>query len=236
MINKVVVFITALNEEEVIGDILSDIDASYDIYLIDDGSSDSTAEIARGYRAHVISHPINLGQGMAVITAFKVLSEKDYDIVIEMDGDGQHDPKEIPKFIKKMEETGADIVAGSRILGINYETAPLSRRITLVPLGSVLRKLTGYNITDFMCGFRAFRGGALRKVAPTFDDMLETEYLASEMWIKFAKAGLTVAEVPIMLSERKHGSSRKGHAFLRYGFGIIKTIIRTKLDTYKMGD
>lgn len=236
MINKVAVFITALNEEEVIGDILSDIDASYDIYLIDDGSCDSTAKIARGYRAQVISHPINLGQGMAVITAFKVLSEKDYDIVIEMDGDGQHNPKEIPKFIEKMEETGADIVAGSRILGSNYEAAPLSRRITLTPLSWVLNKLTGYNISDSMCGFRAFRGDALKKVAPTFDDMLETEYLASEMWIKFAKAGLTVTEVPITLSERKHGSSRKGHAFARYGFGVIKTIIRAKLDTYKMGD
>lgn len=98
----------------------------------------------------------------------------------------------------------------------------------------VLNKLTGYNISDSMCGFRAFRVETLKKVAPYLNDLVETEYIASEMWIRFARAGLTATEVPINLHKRQRGSSYKGHALLRYGFGIVRTIIRAKLDTFKI--
>jgi len=232
MENKIAVFITVFNEEQTIGDVLSLIDKSYDVYLIDDGSSDKTVEIARKKDAEVISHSINLGQGMAVLTAFKLLTKKDYDIIIEMDGDGQHDPREIPKLIAKMQETGADVVAGSRILGSNYQEVPFGRNFFLPFLTWFLNKLTGYNISDSMCGFRAFRGEALKKVKLFFDDIAEPEYIASEMWIKFAQAGLKIANVPITLSGRNYGISYKGKIF-RYGRGIISAIIRAKLDTYK---
>jgi glycosyltransferase involved in cell wall biosynthesis len=225
------VFVTAYNEEKVIGDVLSLINGSYDVFLIDDGSDDKTAEIARNHGAEVISHPINLGQGMAVITAFELLAEKDYDIVIEMDGDGQHDPREISKLVDKMQETGADIVAGSRVLGSNYKGAPLARKVFLSPLTWVLNRLTGYKISDSMCGFRGFRGGSLARVRHLFGDMLEPEYIASEMWIKFAKSGLTAVDVPITLSGRRQGYSYKG--LYRYAWGVISTTIRSKLDTYK---
>jgi len=233
---KVAVFITAFNEGAVIGDILGQINEGFDVYVIDDGSTDRTAEIAKEAGARVVSHPINLGQGLAVITMFKIAVAIDYDFIVHIDGDGQHDPKDIPKFLEKMKETGADIVAGSRLLGSNYEGAPLSRRMLLSPLTWVLNKLTGYNISDSMCGFRAFRGEVLKKITPILDEMVETEYLASEMWIRFARAGLTATEVPINLSARKHGSSYKGHALARYGLGIIRTIFRAKLDTYKARD
>jgi len=228
---KVAVFITAYNEEKTIGDVLSLIDDSYDTYVIDDGSNDKTIEIAQQKNAQVIRHPINLGQGVAVITAFKFFLDKDYDIIIEMDGDGQHDPKEIPRFINKMQETGADIIAGSRILGANYKGAPLARRMFLAPLTWLLNKLTGYSVSDSMCGFRAFRGAALKKFGYLFDNMFEPEYIASEMWIKFSKVKLTVANVPITLADRKHGSSYKG--LFRYGWGVISTIIRAELDINK---
>jgi len=228
---KIAVFITAFNEESVISEILSSIDSAYDVFVIDDGSTDKTPEIAKEMGAKVVSHSINLGQGMTLLTAFKLLTKKDYDIIIEMDGDGQHDPKEIPKFVNKMIETDVDILAGSRILGSSYKDAPFARKVFLKPLTWLLNRLSGYNISDSMCGFRAFRGKALKKVRHLFDDMIEPEYIASEMWIKFAKAGLTVVNVPITLSGRKHGSSYKG--LFRYAWGVISTIIRAKLDTYK---
>jgi glycosyltransferase involved in cell wall biosynthesis len=148
-----------------------------------------------------------------------------------MDGDGQHDPEEITLFIKKIEETGADIIAGSRILGSNYKNAPFLRRIFLKPLTWLLNRLTGYTISDSMCGFRAFRGESLRKVSHVFNDMLEPEYIASEMWIKFSHEGLTAAEIPITLADRKHGFSYKG--LFRYGWGVISTIIRARMDIWK---
>jgi glycosyltransferase involved in cell wall biosynthesis len=228
---KLAVFITAFNEERTIRDVLSSIGGPCDVFVIDDGSSDMTRAVSKKHGARVISHPINLGQGMAVVTAFKFLANKDYDIVIEMDGDGQHDPKEIPNFISKMEETGADVIAGSRKLGTDYDGAPFVRRLFLSPLTSVLNRLTGYEISDSMCGFRAFSGSALKRTEHLFDSLIETEYIASEMWIKFAKLGLKVSNVPIHLAGRKHGFSYKG--LFRYGWGVVRAIVRAKLDVCK---
>lgn len=229
--DRIAVFLTVYDEEKLIAGVLEKIDDAYDIYVIDDGSNDRTVEISKKYNAEIISHPINLGQGMAVTTAFKCLLEKDYDFIIEMDGDGQHDPGEIPLFINKLNETAVDIVAGSRILGSNYKEAPLARKLFLKPLTFVLNKLTGYDISDSMCGFRAFRCRSLKKVKYIFEKMVEPEYIASEMWIRFSREGLTVDEVPITLSGRKHGFSYKG--LFRYGWGVFSTIIRVKLDLYR---
>lgn len=228
---NVAVFITAYNEEAMIGDVLSGFEIPCDIYVIDDGSADRTAEIAEEMGARVISHPVNAGQGVALLTAFSFFLKQDYDIIIEMDGDGQHDPREIPKFLEKIQKTNADIVAGSRLLGTDYKGAPLPRRIFLSPLTWVLNKLTGYSLSDSMCGFRAFRLTALKKAERFLSDMSEPEYIASEMWIKFARAGLKVENVPITLSARKKGFSYKG--MFKYGWRVIFTIINAKLDTYK---
>lgn len=230
---RVAVFITAFNEEAVIGEVIGGIDDAYDVYVIDDGSTDATADVAQRLGASVITHPINLGQGMAITTAFKLLAACAYDVIIEMDGDGQHDPKEIPVFVAAMGRTASDIIAGSRLLGSDYREAPWSRRAMLPPLSLLLRCLTRYRISDFMCGFRAFRGEALRRVAPILDDLVESEYIASEMWVKFAGAGLTATEVPVRLGARKQGRSYKGHALARYGFGILRTIVRAKLDMFR---
>ncbi len=229
---EVAVLITVYNEEKIVGDIIKKIPNEYHVFVVDDGSTDNTAEIARRNGAHVISLPLNLGQGAASTVGYKITAAAGCKYLIKMDGDGQHDPREIPKFVERLKNSDVDVVVGSRILGSNYKGAPLARRIFLPLLTSLLNRLTGYNLTDSMCGFRAFRGESLRgKIVPIFDRIVEPEYMASEMWIRFANAGITVAEVPITLSNRKHGSSYKG--LFRYGWGVISTIIRTKLDTYK---
>jgi len=222
---KVGVTIGVLNEEANIGQVLDRVPEGYDVLILDDGSTDNTVAVAEKYGAKLISHLTNLGQGFAVITSFKAAILNDYDIIVEMDGDGQHDPLEIPKFIKKMEETGADIVVGSRVIGTNYDEAPFFRKTFLPYFTWIINKLTGYNMTDSMCGFRAFRAPSLRKVAHIFDDMLEPQYLAAEMFLRFSKEGLTVEEVPINLRDRGFGFSYKG--LFRYGWGVTRAIIRT---------
>lgn len=82
-----------------------------------------------------------------------------------------------------------------------------------------------------MCGYRAFRGSSLKKIVPLFDKMTSKNYIASEMWINFAAAGITVGEIPITLKGRKYGFSSKG--LFRYGWGVMCSIIRAKLETYK---
>ncbi|HDQ41910.1 MAG TPA: glycosyltransferase family 2 protein [Desulfonatronum sp.] len=230
------VTLTAFNEARNIGPILDGIYA-LDIpgwrnrtLVVDDGSRDETQGIARDHGAEVVRLLMNLGQGHALLVSFQaaLARAEDRDVIIEMDADGQHDPRFIPDFIKRLEQTGADIVVGSRILGSNHANAPFFRRTFLPHYTALINRVTGYAMTDSMCGFRAFRAGSLRRVSRVMDDMLEPQYIAAEMFIRFAKAGLTVEEIPIALADRFFGTSRKG--FIRYGMGVLNAIVKTKLD------
>ncbi|MCP5045537.1 MAG: hypothetical protein GY940_00075, partial [bacterium] len=120
---------------------------------------------------------------------------------------------------------------GSRIKGNDYKKAPWARKVFLKPLTRLLNRLTGFRLTDSMCGYRAYRVSSLKRIKEIFDDFKEPEYMASEVWIKFSRAGLTVKEVPIALGERKFGFSYKG--LFRYGWGVASTIIRSEMDLYK---
>jgi glycosyltransferase involved in cell wall biosynthesis len=225
---KVLVTITVFNEQNNIETVLRKIPAEHDVLVVDDGSTDRTVEIAKRLGAKVAIHPVNLMQGPAVITSFKIGLMEDYDILIEMDGDGQHDPKDIPRFVEVLDNSGYDVVVGSRVLGKDYKTAPFLRRTVLPHLTSLINRITDYELTDSMCGFRAFRTNSLRRVIKELENMFEPQYLAAEMFIRFAHAGLTVTEIPIELKERTSGRSRKGT--LRYGWGVGRAILKTFLE------
>ncbi len=225
------VLIIAYNEDKTIGEIINEISEEYDVYVADDGSTDNTAIIAKNFGAKVISLSINLGQGAAAIVGYKIVASENYTFLVKMDGDGQHNPKEITSFIKKLKNSNSDMIVGSRNLGQNYKEAPLARKMFLSPLTWLLNKLTGYKLSDSMCGFRAFRGKSLNKMISIFEKIVEPEYMASEMLIRFAQEGILIEEVPISLTKRKHGLSYKG--LFRYGWGVISTILRTKLDIFK---
>jgi glycosyltransferase involved in cell wall biosynthesis len=87
------------------------------MFLVDDGSTDDTAQLAKSMGAFVVVHANNLGQGWALLTSFKAALLESSDVIVEMDADGQHNPAEIPKYIEEMNRSNADIVVGSRILG-----------------------------------------------------------------------------------------------------------------------
>lgn len=221
---KVIVTLAAYNEIKNINWVLSGIiERGYTCILVDDGSSDGTAEAARKMGARVIRHIRNLGQGWGVLTGFKAALREDCDVIVEMDADGQHDPGEIELLVKKLEESQADIVVGSRVLGQNYPNAPFFRKKFLPFFTGIINFLTGYRMTDSMCGFRAFTKSALERAQPVLDDMLEPQYLAAEMFIRFSALGLKVDEVPIHLRDRTSGVSYKG--FIRYGWGVLKAIL-----------
>lgn len=228
---KIAILMAALNEERVLPSILSRIPNDMDVFIVDDGSTDGTATVARSFGASVIKNPINMGQGHAFITGLKAILRfwhHDNGCVVFLDADGQHDPDQIPLFVEKMTETDADIVVGSRILGQNYRTAPFMRKTFLPHFTWMINRLSGYRMTDAMCGFRAFRLASLSRVEHVLDTMIEPQYLAAEMFLRFARAGLRVTEVPIVMEARKSGVSYKG--MMRYGFGIIKAIARVLVD------
>jgi len=225
---KTAILITVYNEEKNIGQLLEEINSAFDVYVVDDGSTDNTVRVAEAAGAHVIRLPLNLGQGAATITGYKLLITKEYDVIVKMDGDGQHAPDQVPLFVEKLKESGCDIVVGSRILGADYDGAPFFRRTFLPVYTALINFLSGYRLTDSMSGFRAFRVESLRNVIDILDNLIEPQYMASEMFIRFSKAGLSVTEIPIRMRARKSGASYKG--LVRYGWGVLRAIIRTLID------
>ena len=220
---KTIATLAVLNEARTIGTVLSLMPDFVDTIVVDDGSTDNTAAIARAHGATVVQHPINLGQSLAFVTGLRVALMSESDIIIEMDGDGQHDPRDIPSFVWKLQQTDCDIVVGSRRLGSSYTEEPFLRRTFLPPLTDLLNQITGYQLTDAMCGYRAFRTASLQNHVELLKD-IERQYAAAELFIRFAKCGLKVTEIPIDLKRRQHGTSYKG--LFRYGWGVARSIVR----------
>ncbi len=165
-----------------------------DVLVVDDGSDDGTVEVlSRRRDVTVIRHAENRGYGAALQTAFDHAIHEDFDGVVTLDCDGQHQPKRIPRFIEAA--SAADIVSGSRYLK-QYDgddSAPadrlfINRRIT----GELNRRL-GLKLTDAFCGFKAYRTGAIRQMRIT-----EPGYaMPLQLWVEAAAAGLRVIEIPV---------------------------------------
>lgn len=201
-----------------------------DFLFVDDGSDDNAWEILQSRGIPYVRHEINLGQGIACNTGMLAAIRLGYDVVITMDGDGQHDFSDIPVFLQCMETTDADIVVGSRILGSNHGDAAFVRRFFLPHVTWVVNRLSGYRLTDAMCGFRAYRVESLKRVVGELSNLMEGEYTAAELFMRFGRAGLKVREVPVSLNNRIVGRSHKG--MVKYGMGILRAIARTLMDRH----
>ena len=220
---KVAVITEAYNEEKLIAHVLSQIPDDYDVYVVDDGSTDNTAQIARNAKMKLIRHPANLGQALAFITGLRVALMGDYEYIIHLDGDNQHDPREIPKFIKKFAESDYDVVVGSRIIG-SQETTSLLRGIFLPIVNKIIRKITRYEVTDYLCGFRGYKCSTLRAHFDIFDYFKHPNYNATEMFLLFSQRNFRIGEIPVHVKARMYGKSTKGE--FTYGIQIINSIIR----------
>ncbi|MEI6634092.1 MAG: glycosyltransferase family 2 protein [Chlamydiota bacterium] len=161
------------------------------VIVVDDGSDDATAAAAEKAGAEVIRHPVNRGKGAGLKTGMERAFGEGFNAVLILDADGQHKADEIPLFIRAAEETGADIVVGSR-MG-KTEGMPLVRYLTNRFTSAVISKMAGLRIPDSQCGYRLVREGAFRRM--TFRAM---RYDAeSEMLIEAGRAGCRIISVPV---------------------------------------
>jgi len=154
----IIVAIPAYNEEETIAkEILNAKKYADKIIICDDGSADSTAEIAKSLGADVIRHKRNLGYGAAIQSLFKRAKELNFDVLVTLDGDGQHDPDDIPKVIKPIIDDEADIVIGSRFIGNSLVVMPWYRRIGVKLITNFVNYSAKQSISirDAQSGFRA---------------------------------------------------------------------------------
>lgn len=222
----ITVGIPAFNEEQTIAKLVLQAQKFADIVLVcDDGSTDMTAEIAERMGAKVIKHDRNFGYGAAIKSLFTMARELQADILVTIDADGQHNPKEIPQMIEPILDNKADIVLGSRFLGNNENSIPRYRKWGI----KIISKLTGvasdHKVNDAQCGFRAYGPQAIKGLKLVENGM----GLSVELVMKAKKQGLTVIEVSTECKYRNLGRTSTQNPF-SHASGILLSILRFAIE------
>lgn len=199
--------VPAYNEEQTVGDVvrkLREAAPAFDVLVIDDGSTDATARVAGDAGAAVLRHPFNLGIGGAVQAGFIYALEEDYDYMVQVDGDGQHDPAEIATLMAGMDrDPPVDMVCGSRFIQESGYLPPISRRTGIHIFAFVLSRLVGQPITDPTSGFRLYNRRAIRLFARDYPH----DYPEVEAVLMLHHHRLRMREVPVRMFARGGGAS-----------------------------
>lgn len=200
---KVLIIIPAYNEGKNISLLLNKLNEyGYDVLVVNDCSKDNTERISRELGVKVLSLPNNLGIGGAVQTGYKYAYYNDYDIAIQVDGDGQHNPEYMGELIKSLNE-GNNMVIGSRFLNKEGFQSSFARRIGIRYFSNLIKILCGQAITDPTSGFRACD----RKVIEYFSREYPVDYPEPETIVMLKKRKIKIAEISVIMNERKTGKS-----------------------------
>lgn len=222
---KILAIVPALNEAENIGSVVRNLKQTspgLDVLVIDDGSTDQTAELARSHGAKVISLPVNLGIGGAVQTGFIYALKNQYDVALQVDGDGQHRGEEIRKLIDPVLLGDADVTIGSRFLEKTAYQAAWPRRLGIYLLSKTIQSVVRRNFTDPTSGFRAYNQKALRIVSAHYS----TDYPEPDAIVTLLKNGLRLTEVSVEMDPRLSGRSsitpfKSGYYMFKVSLAII---------------
>jgi glycosyltransferase involved in cell wall biosynthesis len=203
---RVLVIIPAHNEEESLPGTLAEVRAKapgVDILIVDDGSRDATAKVARENGVPVVRHPVNLGVGGALQTGFRFAYEHGYDIGVQLDADGQHDPSFLGVLLAPVIENRCDVSIGSRYVESSGYKAPLNRRLGMLLFSGVVKAALGQTITDTTSGFRAYNRAVMNVCQHDFPK----DFPDAPLLISFARRGFRLLEVPVVMRERIAGQS-----------------------------
>jgi glycosyltransferase involved in cell wall biosynthesis len=210
MLKKILIIIPCYNEEEALPLLLQKLnlielptDYTLTILVVNDCSKDNTAEVAKKFDVKVLDLVNNLGIGGAVQSGFKYAKNNNFDIVIQLDGDGQHPPSEIIKLLKAYIDFDADIVIGSRFLNNEGFQSSFIRRLGIKYFFRLNQLLIRKNIIDSTSGFRLLSSKAINIAANNYPD----DYPEPESLIIFSKAGLKIKEIQVVMSHRLGGKS-----------------------------
>lgn len=229
---KRVAIVPAFNEERNVGrliDELAALDPGLDVVVISDGSTDRTADVAASRNAFVIRLPFNLGIGGAVQTGFRYAWEEGYELAVRLDGDGQHDPAEVPALVAPVVAGEADLAVGSRFVGSGGYRSSAARRIGIRILARVVSAIAGQRLTDTTSGFQACN----RLAIGVYASDLPHDYPEVEGMVMAIKHQVRVVEVPVTMREREHGRSSIGA--LASVYYMIKVLLALFVDLFRRG-
>ena len=222
----IIVTIPAFNEQNSIAHVVNMAKEFADqVIVIDDGSTDKTAEEARMAGAKVFSHPINLGYGAAILSCLRSGSEADADVIITLDADLQHNPQEIPLLVKPILDGSADIVTGSRFVEQNRggNGIPHYRKFGIMLLTKVTNFMAQTTITDATTGFRAYSNYAAKTLASMpFSAGMGA---SSQILIEAFRSGLRIEEIHVNISYNT-GVDTSSENALAMGMRILKSIVQ----------
>ena len=220
MESKVVALIPAYNESKNLSSLIPAVQKWIrDVVVIDDGSTDPTAEVARSAGASVLHHPENRGKGAALQTGFRYLSDKGYEGCLILDGDGQHSPEDIPVFLESRADPRIGVVIGNRMQ--ETSTMPRLRRWTNAFMSFVLSRFLREEIPDTQCGFRYIRAELLR-----LSDLNASRYaIDSEILIEAKRHGFRIKSVPVRTIYR---DQKSGIRPLRDTYFFLKLLLEKR--------
>lgn len=234
---RVLVVMPAFNEQASVADVVREVYAKLpgvSVLVVDDGSADATAAAARSAGASVAVLPYNLGVGGAMRTGFRYALENDFDAVVQIDADGQHDPDGVPALLAALDD--ADLVLGARFAGEGDYAARGPRRWAMVVLAGVLSRTVGTKLTDTTSGFKASGRRAIRLFAVHYP----AEYLGDtiEALVIAARSGLVIRQVPAAMRPRAAGipshNVLKSAAYLGRAFLALVFAFARPASTYRM--
>lgn len=231
--HKVLLLIPAFNEAKNIEKLINKINlvnipnVSIDTLVINDCSKDNTSSICKSLGVNLIDLPCNLGIGGAVQTGYKYAKVCKYDIAIQVDGDGQHDPSFIKDLIAPIVNRESDMVIGSRFINKVGFQSTFMRRVGIVYLSKLINILTGLRITDPTSGFRACN----KKVINLFADNYPIDYPEPESILHINRKKLEIKEIPVLMREREAGISSIN--FFRSIYYMIKVSLSIVIDKFR---
>lgn len=228
---RVLIIVPAFNEARSIHKLVREVQTEhphYTILVINDGSADHTAAEAQKAGARVVNLPYNLGIGGAIQSGFKVALAENYDVAIQLDGDGQHDPKYLPNILEPVLNGKLDLCIGSRFLADREGfQSTAARRLGIRFFSHLLRLLTGVSISDPTSGFRAYG----RKVIRIFAEQYPVDFPEPEAVMIAKRHGLAIGEVPVKMRKRLGGIS--SIRYLKTVYYMLKVTLAILIDQFK---